>query len=271
MRGRILVTIVFLGLSCSYAQAGLSDGLMAYYPFNNNANDLSGNGYHLTPIGGSGYTTGYQGSSKSAASFNGVDGHMDGGSYDIINPLSPLSFTVSFWFSPASTWSTNNNPDGALLGNIENYPVAPDPQGQTDWGIFIASESSLYFWWIDDIPSVTEALHTTTTNWLANQWYHVAFTYDVSNTTLKAWINGKVENSMTVASDFGRNNAGSTLAIARYNTDYADMALEELRLYNRSLSADEIGDLATIPTPAAILLTALGSCLVTRMRTRRVF
>ena len=43
--------LVILLTTCS-TFAGLADGLMAYYPFNGNTNDESGNGYDLTPYGG---------------------------------------------------------------------------------------------------------------------------------------------------------------------------------------------------------------------------
>jgi hypothetical protein len=42
-------------------QASLSDGLVAYYPFNGNANDESGNGNHGSPVGGATWTTGVLG------------------------------------------------------------------------------------------------------------------------------------------------------------------------------------------------------------------
>ena len=41
----VLLVVFLLGI-VGMVQADLNDGLVAYYPFNCNANDKSGNGYH---------------------------------------------------------------------------------------------------------------------------------------------------------------------------------------------------------------------------------
>jgi hypothetical protein len=56
----------------SVATAGLSDGLIAYYPFNGNANDESGNGHHGTVYGAT-LTQDRCGNADSAYSFDGND------------------------------------------------------------------------------------------------------------------------------------------------------------------------------------------------------
>jgi len=43
---KLIVLLVSIVFSSVYAYAGINDGLVAYYPFNSNANDESGNGYH---------------------------------------------------------------------------------------------------------------------------------------------------------------------------------------------------------------------------------
>jgi hypothetical protein len=49
-----ILALVFLGFALfGSAHAGLDDGLVAYYPFNGNANDESGNGNHGTVYGAS--------------------------------------------------------------------------------------------------------------------------------------------------------------------------------------------------------------------------
>ena len=72
------------------------DGLVAYYPFNGNASDESGNGYDGTEFGGVAPTTDRFGNADSAYSFDGVD--------DFVTiPSAPFNFssqsalTVSAW------------------------------------------------------------------------------------------------------------------------------------------------------------------------------
>jgi len=52
--------------------AGINDGLVAYYPFNGNANDESGNGNNGT-VNGATLTSDRFGNANSAYSFDGVN------------------------------------------------------------------------------------------------------------------------------------------------------------------------------------------------------
>ncbi|MDM8559044.1 LamG-like jellyroll fold domain-containing protein [Candidatus Parabeggiatoa sp. HSG14] len=70
----------------------LTDGLVAYYPFNGNANDVSGNGNHGTEHGNINYVQGKYGQ---AANFDGVNAYIQ------ITPKSDVSkignFTIVTW------------------------------------------------------------------------------------------------------------------------------------------------------------------------------
>lgn len=74
--------------------ASLTDGLIVYYPFNENANDESGNGNDGTVYGAT-LVTDRNGIVDSAYNFDGVD------DYILIEHNAPLSlqgmFTISFW------------------------------------------------------------------------------------------------------------------------------------------------------------------------------
>jgi len=51
MKVKVLVVCLVLFLFCDIAHADLKYGLVAYYPFNGNANDESGNGNNGTVNG----------------------------------------------------------------------------------------------------------------------------------------------------------------------------------------------------------------------------
>ena len=59
-RSFVCLTSLALGV-CGLAQADLNDGLVAYYPFNGNANDESGNNNHFTVLGAPNYVDGAKG------------------------------------------------------------------------------------------------------------------------------------------------------------------------------------------------------------------
>ena len=65
----ILFVIAVLVFTNGIASADLNDGLVAYYPFNGNANDESGNGYNGTVYGAT-LTYDRFGNPNSAYSFN---------------------------------------------------------------------------------------------------------------------------------------------------------------------------------------------------------
>src|ERR1017187_5394463 len=59
-----------------YSQSFLTNGLVAYYPFNGNANDASGNGNNGTVYGAT-LTTDRFGISNSAYCFNGTSHYIE--------------------------------------------------------------------------------------------------------------------------------------------------------------------------------------------------
>jgi hypothetical protein len=239
MKTRILIvfTAIFLLLTTSIGFADLIDGLMAYYPFNGNTNDETGNYTALTIYGGATPTTDRFGNPNSAYSFDGIDDYMAGPSYDVINPSDQGSFAISFWFKPLTNWTPTENPNSVIVGNTET------PSGQLDWGITttISYDKAMYFWWNWGVPG---DLRTTPDTFYSDIWYHVVANYDVSTKDLSMWINGNLESHTTMIDDIGRDAAKNNLSIARYEAELADMVFDELRLYNRALNEEEIAELA---------------------------
>ena len=72
--------------------------MVAYYPFNGNANDLTSNGRDFTVYGGTTLTNGKDNSSNSAYFFDG-----DGDYLETANIPSFDNYTISLWAKPASS------------------------------------------------------------------------------------------------------------------------------------------------------------------------
>ncbi|MCK4553441.1 LamG domain-containing protein, partial [Candidatus Parcubacteria bacterium] len=85
---------------------------------------------------------------------------------------------------------------------------------------------------------------TSTTDINDNEWHHIVGSYD--GTTMKVYIDGVLEDTNT---DFSGNlptNSGNVRIGADYQTtaaNFFDGLIDEARIYNRALSADEIGEL----------------------------
>jgi len=85
---------VFLfSFSSSFSQIKLDSGLMAYYPFNGNANDASGNGNNAV-FNNASLTNDRFGNPNSAYSFNGIDNYIRVPNASAINPIGQISLCV---------------------------------------------------------------------------------------------------------------------------------------------------------------------------------
>ena len=90
---RIILLICCLFILSSPCYADLTSGLVAYYPFDGNALDASGNGHDGT-IHGSTLTTDRLGNANSAYSFDGVDDYIDMGSFPFVYDYSSVSLWI---------------------------------------------------------------------------------------------------------------------------------------------------------------------------------
>src|SRR5436190_13207920 len=71
-----------------------TNGLVVYYPFCGNANDYSGNNFHLTPTGNPQLTTDRFNTPAQSYSFNGVSDVFTTNNY---GPMNQHSRSVAFW------------------------------------------------------------------------------------------------------------------------------------------------------------------------------
>jgi hypothetical protein len=261
----VWVLLVVLA-SAGTGLGSLSDGLVAYYPFNGNANDKSGNAHDGTEYGGPSYVPGAIGS---AIKFDGVDDWVHATCPDIIVGGTQPSFAISLWFKPTIPWTPDPGyPNGVLVGNVK-HSIA------SDWNICAGSatafgrlEFNLYSALYPIQPTLT--LYTITNTWPADTWAHVVYSHDAGTQIFSVWVNGVVEDSTSTSGHVGKNTAGEDITLARYDNQYVAMAFDELRLYNRALEPDEIRGLATIPAPGAVVLAGLGVSVVGWLRRRRI-
>jgi hypothetical protein len=83
-------------------------GLVAYYPFNGNTNDASGNGFHCTPHGAV-LTSDRAHKPNSAYAFNGVDAYIECPTSPRLGVHVGVDMTVSTWVKPAKFASSVDN------------------------------------------------------------------------------------------------------------------------------------------------------------------
>jgi len=242
----------------------LSSGLVAYYPFNGNANDESGNGNNGTVYGAT-LTVDRLGNLNSAYSFDGIDDYVlvpDSDSLDLTTTgtVAP-SGTLAAWVNvPTGArddftaivvkmgWSSGGGSSYELLNRLIGWDT-PERYGsyQTLLGIAHDSSHNLAAYSARDISD--------------GKWHHVAFVWDVPVAIL--YLDGKNATEETT-SGTGAKVTDFDLHIGRYHYDPHggwdswDGLIDDVRIYNRALSGAEVQELSVVPVPGAAALCVLG-------------
>ena len=92
-----------------------------------------------------------------------------------------------------------------------------------------------------------------------NTWMHITATYD--GNTIRLYINGVEENSLTNDFDIGVTHNDLTIGASDDDNNYFDGSLDDLRIYNYALSLTEINNLQTNWSPTVPVTVNNGSGL----------
>jgi hypothetical protein len=198
--------------------------LVAYYPFNGNANDESGNGNNGT-VNGATLTTDRFGNANSAYSFDGSD-VITIDHDNLLNMDNELS--ISVWIKP------NSQQDAMILGK-SNYSTATNYVLRTQSNNFI------------------EYAHKTR-NFSNNnplnleQWNHIAV---ISHSTgeREIFINNNLTTFTSQADSYGLVSnlisIGAAFHFGSYFAEFFNGSIDDLRIYKSTLTESEIGSLFT--------------------------
>ena len=229
----LIITAFFLipAVSTDIASADLNSGLIAYYPLNGNADDVSGNGNNGSIFEAT-LTTDRFGNANSAYSFDGINDYISIPDTPELSGGSPLIKSVSIWFK------TNKIPAG-------NYPIITkylDPSSK-DWGL-ILKDGKLTFYSERGGPFADYyCLQTTGDIILANVWYHSAFV--AKEPYIYLYLNGNlVGNCSNAINKSTDTNAPVRIGAILYSGgDYAGSfsgITDDIRIYNRTLTDAEV-------------------------------
>ena len=208
--------------------------LIAYYPFNGNAHDESGNNNHGVEHGGVSYVSGVSGQ---AASFDGIDDYIESMSNVNVNTGDPR--TVSAWIYLKSTGTSRgivSLRDNYLSGSEYITESAGDLYNHSD---LISAQSVIRF---DNGKKPTSVAITNENTIQLNTWYHIAGVAQNNNLTL--YVNGSANLSRQTNFGTSHANVDNKIQIGRRivqdHFNYFDGYIDEVRIYNRALSEAEI-------------------------------
>ncbi len=222
-------SIILPGASKSNFEPKISNGLVGYWPFNGNANDESGNGNHGI-VNGATLTTDRFGNANKAYSFNGVNKYTSVPNF----PINFNSFTLSFWVNLKNDfqvqriishkWDCDNN-TGAIGSHINNN----NSDNKFKVGLNIRSTIDIQSQiWDNSVP-------------VLNQWVFYSITF--TNNLLTFYKNGIVQSQVVTTN--GLKQVTNTLFFGgdECGQPYFGL-LDDIRIYNRTLTQEEITYLA---------------------------
>jgi len=197
----------------------LTEGLVAYYPFNGNANDESGNGHNATANNAT-QTTDRFGNINSAYLFNGVSTYLQTDGTGL--PLGNSNRTITCWVKLNS------------YSQYEAYMVGYGGWGNMDsiYGLSCHSyfnNKLMFSQWGDEI--------TSTSIMSLNQWYLCCAT-NVGN-SVNLYLNGNLETTgnIEINTTQGDMLMGSCFYLGGH---FLNGSLDDVRIYDRALSEQEI-------------------------------
>ena len=221
-------------LAITGVNSGIWEGLVAHYPFNGNANDESGSGLHGTVAGGSlstdrfGKASGYTFPSVG----NRIRLPLDHTRFD-------SDYTVSVWVNCSSLTRTNPS---IFVGEGPVYPISLSLLGSgyatADQGNVYFSQRSLNRGVMGNLslpPSLTRGA-----------WHHVVAMRRGS--TLSVFVNGVATASKAESDSPAWQTSGTFVSVGAHPTDEEtvkygglwDGSIDDIRVYNRALSAAEV-------------------------------
>ena len=252
VRQSCLLLFLFTFTICSFGQSSahrinpLSVGLVAHYPLNGNADDVSEMKFNADVFSAA-PTYDRFGHPNSALSFNGKDNYLQCG--DILDDVfcaTVAKFSVSGW-AKTRTCGTYREGGGEIVGKAAGGTYGPYQwsishiEGLVIASVFSDAASNNYI-------SLTSPMST-------NRWFHFVLVFDGSRPQLerlKLYVDGNPfsVNIGRQVGDFGTStvntpqcltigaghHANNPLSPANcYNGD-----LDDIRIYNRALSSSDI-------------------------------
>ncbi|MBF0225021.1 MAG: Ig-like domain-containing protein [Desulfobacterales bacterium] len=214
----------------SDAVCDLTSDLVAYYPFNGNANDESGNENNGSVFAVK--TTDMFGNPDSAYAFNGENQYIEISDHTSLRGM--YEITLSAWIQPetGSYGQTIINKNASLAQNA--YNLACDFRDNTIAG-YIQSSSSGAFKQKSDINTLQ-----------LNTWQQVIFTWKGENPNVaQIYINGvKVGSTFSGSPQPRVSTSQSSVYIGSFhNNDWFRGKIDNVRIYRRALTEAEVNAL----------------------------
>jgi len=220
----ILIAFILCG-SIIKAQVNLQNGLIANYPFNGNANDISGNAFNGNIYGAS-PTSDRFGNANGALSFNGIDNYITAN----INVYQQITF--AFWYNSANIQNLYSD----FIGYRNSYIQ------------LIQSPSTIYA----RLQKPTDPSYEIRPNFTPSfgNWHHIVVFFDYSSNLIKLTIDDVLKYTSIAVGSGGYDPLwdNGAIIIGAHQGDLNPFTLfngklDNFHIYNRELNDLEISAL----------------------------
>ncbi len=238
----------------------ITTGLQLYLAFEDGSGsiavDSSANTNNGNLIGSPIWTTGQVGDGGLDFDYLSGEDYVEVPNHQTLEQVQEGNYTISAWFNPGSTPpGTGSDPDA-------NYGIVI----KTGWHLGLYYGNDNKFSLVHYLTGNQGVGANSVNTFLPGTWYHVTGVVDKAAGTVKLYVNGILEDT--------GNFTGGTAA-REYNSETwkvgvanpgaptyawpADGTVDEVRIYNRALTDDDVADLAAYDGP--------GSCNIQYVRT----
>ncbi len=253
MKKTLTIFLLLYGVM-TYAQLP-SNGLVAYYPFNGNANDESGNGNDGSVYGNTAIAVDRFGNPDKAYTFGGLNTP----GYIHVPNSNSLKFqnacTYSMWVKLAGLYGMNGWGQAVSEGVHCVFAKDADQGGKMN-GVILGSDINNYFLtWVSWIGNQQSALITGSH---LGQWVHLVYVLDSQNSSITFYVDGVLSGSYQTSFSFTASN-NADLFFGKFNlagyTYPLNGSIDDIAIYNRALSMSEVEQIYT--GTAGILTTTV--------------
>ncbi|MEI6752622.1 MAG: LamG-like jellyroll fold domain-containing protein [Paludibacter sp.] len=226
--------------SFSTLTPSLTTGLVAYYPFNGNANDASGNGNNGT-VNGARLTTDRFGNVGKAYNFDGVSNYIKVPNSNSID-ITTNQISMCAWVKISNGSYTNQILSKAQDVVNRKYGMYVGHNNETRLGFELKTSNGVTDIISENIP--------------IEQWHYVTETYDGKN--LLWYIDGVIIKTLAWTGDIVSTTTDLSIGcFSDLTRSFFKGNLDNIRIYNRALSSEEVSQLYNSEKPAPDIASGL--------------
>ncbi len=238
------IIFILIFTSCySYSQG--SNGLIAHWNFNGNANDVSGNNLNGIVFGAT-LSAGYNGIANTAYQFNGINNHIDIPANSLLNLD---TFSICALVKPTGYYS------GVCEANSIMIMGSDQDTALSMYGLYFSNaiyyggcssnnlDHEIFYGLGHHVPGSASILpYSSSDTVILNTWYCVVATY--SHDTVRTYVDGILQSKEGMVNNF--SPIYDTLGIGYYRRGviqypyWFNGIMDDIRLYNHALSDSEI-------------------------------